>query len=240
MNKFLFVVFIIIVNLLFCSCSNSQEDISNIPTEAIVELTEEDKELSKRTVEKFMGEICKFDVVNANKYIAGANEVNSNSSVDIDEVKQNMLNTIKGTLLDDYRMYDLIDRIFNQCSYEILNLYEEENRYVYDIQVKMSDLGRFAQDVPNALNDAVLEEVIAECLYKGVITESDLYSKYVPKDKQKAFENVAVDKIIEILNEKVDSYVFNARMKLSLIKVNDAWLIDRDLSDMDDFFAMLN
>ncbi|MBQ9756986.1 MAG: hypothetical protein IJW15_01035 [Clostridia bacterium] len=239
-KRFLAIVLILTTNIFLCSCSDNQENISDIPDEPIVVLREEDKELSRSTVENFMNEICEFDVVAANQYVVNEQSVVVDSPIDINELKQDMLNSIKETPLDDYRMYDLVDKIFNKCSFEILNSYEEGGKYIYDVWVEMPDMNRMSQEIPNTLNDDVLEEVIADCLYKGVLTEADLYRENLPASKQQAFMSVAVDKVIEILNEKVDSYVSNAKVKLILTKQNGTWLIDRDLSDMDDFFAMFD
>ena len=228
--------------MFFCSCESHQGNVIDAPDESIAILKEEDKKLSRITAENFMDEICEFDVINANQYIKDAEEMTENeiTNIDLNDLKQEMLDSIKGSPLDDYRMEELVDKIFNQFSYEIISFEEQEDKYIYNILMKIPDLNRFSQEIPNALNDDVLEEVIADCLYKGVLTESDLYKEYFPEDKQQAFMNVAIDKVIEILNKEVDRCILSAEIKLTLIKQNGIWLIDRDLSNMDEFFAIFN
>ena len=232
------IISIVVASIFLCSCAVNQENIET--TEIAVIVTEEDKELSRNTVENFMEAVCKLDISSANKYVSEAREISDVQGMDIDELKQNMLNSIRGTPLDNYRMYELIDKMFSQWSYEILNSYEEEDKCVYDVQVNLFHINKMAQEFPNAFNDNVLEEVIADCLYKGIVTEADLYSDNLPNYKQQAIETALVDKVIEILNEKSQRYFLNASVKLVLIKENGIWLIERSLSDMDNFFEMIS
>ena len=236
----LFVALVLIINIL-CSCAIPGENAIGIHEEPIVVLTEEDKKLSRIAAESFMNAICKFDFVNANQYIKDSEEITeSEFNVDISEIKQEMLDSIKGSPLDDYRMEELIDKIFSQFSYEILSYEEQENKYIYKILMKMPDLNRFTQEIPNSLNDDVLEDVIADCLYKGVITEADLHKEYLSEDKQQALMSVAIDKVIEMLNKEVDRCILSAEIELTLIKQNDRWLIERNLSNMEEFLAIIN
>ncbi len=213
MKKVLSILMVFLLTFLLIACSSSG------------------KEEAEETLKGFMKAFRNLDAEAMKDYVD--DETVANDFLDITAISSGIKETIPAEL-SDYEddfvelFEDFLERIMKLVSYEVKEVEENDNEYVFVLDLTAPDFSDydFGDIIAESVDEEFLEQLVLDKYNAGEITETtsekDLYKIIAPeiiKQLEKALDDVEVE-------------VETKEKEIVIFKQGGKWLVDTEASDI--------